>query len=248
MPIKDPVKLKAARARADAKRRGRTRYFGTVVYPDSAPKDWQTILRDTHLQAFISPLHDKDVNPDGTKKKAHWHVMVIYDSVKNFEKDVQPLFKAIGGVGREVIASPRGYARYLCHLDNPEKHQYMTSDVIALGGIVYDDVIHTDADDCKVINEICTWCRSNKIYSMAQLMDYAYTARPDWYQLIALHRAYVIGRYLQSLVWEVEHSYDDDTTKEKSSTSTTSTVRIDKQGKIIDAVTGEILGYTANNE
>lgn len=49
--------------------RGRTRNFGTVVYPESAPENWQTILSELCIPCFISPLHDKDINPDGETKK-----------------------------------------------------------------------------------------------------------------------------------------------------------------------------------
>ena len=223
-----------------------------MVYPESAPQDWQKMLADTHLQVLISPLHDSDTNPDGSIKKPHWHVMVIYDTVKNFEQDVQPLFKAIGGVGREAINSPRGYARYLCHTDNPEKHQYATSDVIALGGISYDDVVRTDADDAQMINAVCARCRDNGVYSLAELMDYAVISQPDWYQLIVTRKAYVIGLYLKSLIWESDHGYVRRADRKQAEQTQTQelpdvTVKIDVDGKIINVKTGEILGYTCDN-
>ena len=40
--------------------KGRTRNFATVVYPESAPDDWQEILSQQFVPAFISPLHDKE--------------------------------------------------------------------------------------------------------------------------------------------------------------------------------------------
>ena len=54
---------------------GRYRYWTIVVYPDSAPQDWRQKLDG--LQWVESPLHDKDVNADGTPKKAHWHIMIF---------------------------------------------------------------------------------------------------------------------------------------------------------------------------
>ena len=41
-----------------------------IVYPESAPKAWREILDDTHLRWVESPLHDRDVNPDGEIKKS----------------------------------------------------------------------------------------------------------------------------------------------------------------------------------
>ena len=50
-----------------------------VLYPESAPENWLEELQFTGLQIAISPLHDKDINPDGEIKKAHYHVILIYD-------------------------------------------------------------------------------------------------------------------------------------------------------------------------
>lgn len=60
------------------------RHFWYVVYPDSAPKDWIERLKSTGLAFCISPLHDKDTNPDGTKKKAHWHVIVSWPNTTTY--------------------------------------------------------------------------------------------------------------------------------------------------------------------
>lgn len=35
---------------------------------DSAPDNWQQILEEKFIPAFISPLHDSDVNPTGEPK------------------------------------------------------------------------------------------------------------------------------------------------------------------------------------
>ena len=43
----------------------RTRNWTIVVYPDSAPDNWRTILDDFHIEWIESPLHDNDINGDG---------------------------------------------------------------------------------------------------------------------------------------------------------------------------------------
>lgn len=116
---------------ADKSGRGRTRNFATVVYPESAPENWFDILAEMKIPAFVSPLHNMDVNPTGEVKKEHYHVMIMFEGVKTVEQALD-VFRQIGGVEYcEQIQSLRGYARYLCHLDNPEKHQYNTEDVIS---------------------------------------------------------------------------------------------------------------------
>ena len=47
----------------------RTRNWMIIVYPDSAPERWEDILDEMHIAWACSPLHDKDVNADGTPKR-----------------------------------------------------------------------------------------------------------------------------------------------------------------------------------
>ena len=103
----------------------RARNYACVVYPDSAPTNWQDILSGHCVPAFISPLHDKDFNVTGEPKKPHYHVVLMFDGKKSVNQ-VTEIFQSFGGVGCEVVKSIRGYSRYLCHLDNPEKAQYNT--------------------------------------------------------------------------------------------------------------------------
>lgn len=44
------------------------RNWAFIVYPESAPADWKERLQAKGLQCAISPLHDKDLNPDNTLK------------------------------------------------------------------------------------------------------------------------------------------------------------------------------------
>ena len=57
----------------------KARHWAMVVYPESAPENWIDIINETHLQFAISPLHNKDTNPDGEIKKSHWHVILSWD-------------------------------------------------------------------------------------------------------------------------------------------------------------------------
>lgn len=46
----------------------KSRTWGAVVYPESAPEDWLKILEETRVQFAVSPLHDKDTDPYGEIK------------------------------------------------------------------------------------------------------------------------------------------------------------------------------------
>ena len=180
--------------------RGKTRNFATVVYPDSAPDNWQEILSEQFVPAFISPLHDKDINPTGEAKKPHWHVMLMFDGVKTTEQALE-IFNKIGGVGCEVVQSQRGYARYLCHLDNPEKAQYEPQNVRSLCGADYTSTIGLVTDKYKAISEMIDYCVENNIVSYSDLLEYSRMERFDWFRVLCDNGTIVIREYLKSREW-----------------------------------------------
>lgn len=205
-------------------RDSRSRNYATIVYPNkeyldsiapaydgadgygSAPTNWQEIIADLHTPVMISPLH-QDYNPDGAMKKPHFHVLFMFETVKDWELQVKPIFESFGGVGREFVNSARGYARYLCHLDNPEKEQYNPEDVKCLGGADYRAVVHLPTDDIKILADIFAYIKANQIYSLAELLDICAANNPDWFSTIAMSRAYIVDKYIKSLTWEVESGY-----------------------------------------
>lgn len=217
---------KRADKKYDEKRKGRTRNFATVVYPSkeqldklgsdydgssgygSAPDDWQERLIAMHIPCLISPLHDRDINPDKTTKKPHWHVLVMFETVKDFETQVKPIFDEIGGVGREQVNSARGYARYLCHLDNSDKAQYNPEDVKAYGGADYLAITHLPTDDILALKGVFNFISLNQVCSFAELLDICADYYPDWFSMIAMSRGYIVDKYIKSTTWEQEHGYE----------------------------------------
>lgn len=183
---------------------GRTRNYATCVYLDSAPSNWREIVSDAKIPCFISPLHDKDFNADNTPKKPHYHVFVMYDSVKTKEQATE-FFKSFGGVGCETVNSLRGYARYLCHLDNPEKHQYSVDDVTSFGGADYMQAIGTAADKAKAIREMLAYIEENDITCFADLAMYSSINRSDWFDALINSCAYFIKEYIKSRTWKLHH-------------------------------------------
>lgn len=180
----------------------RTRNFATIVYPESAPQNWLEILKDQKVSALVSPLHDKDKNPSGEAKKPHYHVMIMFDGVKNFETQVKPIFDLIGGVGRETINSMRGYARYLCHLDNPEKAQYKREDVISCGGADYQAIISLPTDDTKMLMEMIDFIEENQIYSFRKFVNICRHNNYDWFVVLSRSSSIFIKEYIKSMYWD----------------------------------------------
>ena len=180
----------------------RTRNYATVVYPESAPADWITLLQEQCVPALISPLHDKDINADGTPKKEHYHVMILFDGVKTSEQAGE-VFSDIGGVGIEPVKSAKAYARYLCHLDNPDKAQYEIEDVISCSGADYHAMISLATDKYSAIGEMIEFCMENGVVSYAELLLFAKNNRNDWFRVLCDNGTITMVQFLKSRYWEI---------------------------------------------
>ena len=191
---------------SDKKSNIRTRNYATVVYPDSAPENWQEILVEHFVPAFISPLHDKDVNVTGEPKKSHWHVIIMFEGPKTQEQ-AESIFNTICGVGCERVNSIRGYSRYLCHLDNPEKSQYNVDDVRCLCGADFTSCIGLATDKYKAIREMMHYCIDNCIYSYSDLLLYCSEERSDWFRVLCDNGTVVIKEFLKSRSWTLQKSF-----------------------------------------
>lgn len=178
----------------------KTRNYATIVYPESAADNWQEILAEMFIPAFISPLHDKDINPTGEAKKPHYHVLIMFDGPKTID-NAKAVFEQIKGVGCDAVNSLRGYARYLCHLDNPEKAQYKQEDVRCLCGADYPSAIGLSTDKYKAIGEMMEFCDEYTIYSYADLLRYCRNERYDWFRVLCDNGTMVMKEYLKSAEW-----------------------------------------------
>lgn len=177
----------------------RTRNYATIIYPESA-QDFIERIRDAKVPAILSPLHDKDIDKKtGEFKKEHYHLLIMFDSVKTKEQ-AKELIEQVGGVGCEVVKSITGYARYLCHLDEKEKHRYNTDEVIEFYGADYISLIQNKADKYEIIAEIIEYCEREKLVAFYEVVEYARKNRPDWFRVLC-DSSYIIEKYLKSYAW-----------------------------------------------
>lgn len=185
---------------------GRARNFCFVVAEESAPSGWLETLQEQHVQGFVSPLHCDDMNPDGEKKFSHWHVMLMFKGKKSLEQ-VKAIAHEVGAVNDyvQVVQDARGYARYLCHLDNPEKAPYSKGDVVALGGADYLQYIGSALDTDAALGEMMDWCIEQGCFSFFRLSNYARKERPDWFRVITSSRTVFLTAWLKSMEWEAKN-------------------------------------------
>lgn len=179
----------------------RTRNWACIVYPDSAPENWLDIVKALHVDCLISPLHGLDFNANGEPKKPHFHVIFIFSSVKSRDQ-ASEIFSSFGGVGCEYVQSIRAYARYLCHLDNPEKAQYKIDDVQCFGVIDYRDIISSCSDRVSTLRDILLFIKENDCLYYCDLVDYAMRYQPEWFYVLVNSSTLFISSYLKSIEYK----------------------------------------------
>lgn len=114
----------------------KSKYFCALLYPDSTTYDCDKVIKalaEEHLTFAVSPIHDKDLEDDGSFKKTHFHLLLAYASATTLN-NIRSWFKVCGLPESDlhsvrVCASGVGYFRYLTHKDNPEKAQYDDNDI-----------------------------------------------------------------------------------------------------------------------
>lgn len=147
------------------------RYWAFILYPESAPNDWREKLQETGIQCAVSPLHDKDVNPDNTPKKAHYHIILAYEGPTTYS-NVAYLTNSLGQPVPQPLEQLRGYYRYLVHKDNPEKYQYNENEITNINGFDIKDYLDLTANQVyAILKEITVFIDDNNITEYSTLIQ-----------------------------------------------------------------------------
>lgn len=173
----------------------KARYFAVVVYPESAPADWISLLCELGIPFAVSPLHDKDTNPDGTTKKEHYHVLFVYGNtttLKAFAECVMPILRC---PLPQVVASARGMYKYFTHADNPEKYQYEASEIQTFCGFE----IPLDSKETRdTMRAIEAYAIENGVTEYAEMSILCSHISAEWYDVFSNHTMH-FGKFMSSL-------------------------------------------------
>jgi len=186
-------------AKSQQGRDERIRNWTLIVYPESAPKNWRDILDNQHIQWVESPLHDKDTNEDGTPKKPHWHILLMYEGKKSFEQ-IKEITDSLSCPIPQKVPNTKGLVRYMAHMDNPDKHQYSRSEIICHGGADLAELLKpTSATRYLLIQEMINYIDEHHITEMRDMLIYASRERfDDWFPLLCDNSAYIINTMITS--------------------------------------------------
>lgn len=178
----------------------RTRNWCAVVYPESAPENWKSILDSLNIKWACSPLHDKDTDDDEQLKKAHWHIVLCYNGNKSYEQvveDLEPLNCPIPQVCRDV----RGSVRYFIHRDHPHKYQYAQNEIECHGSFDLLDVFKlSTTEKHELYKDIFEFIRCADILEYYDLVNYTLSAECEddtWFQCVT-DNSMLFERYIKS--------------------------------------------------
>lgn len=198
---------KSSNASKAPKEEKRSRSWATIIYPESSP-DFEQKIRALMLEGFISPLHTDIDEEKQLEKKPHRHFLMQFPSVKSYTQ-VKEICDQFGGAGAECVSNTRAYARYLCHLDQPNKKQYDPAEVIPIGAEDYFNLIEAPSTRYQVVRDMQAFCESHKHeigYSLARLMDYAAENNESWFRHLCDDCCYVMKAYLKSKERDMEQA------------------------------------------
>ena len=165
-------------------------------------------MQRTGLEIAISPLHDKDKDPNDEPKKPHYHVILCYEgpttggAVKKLTDSLmQPIPLPIDSV--------RGLYRYFTHKDNPEKFQYSEQDIVVLNGFnILDYANLSSSDKTKIKLELTRFIKENGLSEYSDFMDEVIRLdKPDYFFIASTNTVY-FNAYLTSIRHKIGNEAD----------------------------------------
>ena len=185
---------------SEKRRDERSRTWTIVVYPESAPKNWRELLDSTHVAWVESPLHDKDTNPDGTPKKPHWHIILMYGSKKAYSQ-VLEVAELLHAPIPQKVQNTKGTVRYLVHTDNPEKYQYNKSEIVCHGGAEVEQYFQlSSASRLQVLKEAIEFIRDSQMENLMDFLSYCIEEGEDeWFDVASNHNTLIISKAIDAV-------------------------------------------------
>lgn len=198
----------------------KSKYFCAVLYPDSTTYDTDNFIKSLakeHLSFAVSPIHNRDVDDNGSPKKAHYHLLLSYSSATTLN-NIRGWFKACGMLESDlhticVCASGVGYYRYLTHKDNPEKAQYNDDDIRVFNDFdgIFKKFANTESDKIDRLVRLFQIVDELNTISFHNLIQYLMLNERDLFKMLASSSALAIcvKEYQRSLEYDLKGNLND---------------------------------------
>lgn len=194
----------------------RHRNYACVFYPDAVSlEDARLYFISRHIQAFISPLHEPDPVVDMTDSgelvehvlKPHYHVLMCWDG-SIAETSVKNLLSGLNTTRIFPVTSKKSYARYLCHIDDPDKQQFTRPyDVKSTLGGDYSLLVADDVENDRVVMEILEYVKLRRLIYFDQLINHCMESELTWFKALNKSKnVSLITSYMRSLEYRMRNA------------------------------------------
>lgn len=176
----------------------RSNKWAFLMYEESAPEDYISVLNAMQVPYILSPWHNKDVNSKtGELKKSHKHGALFFETLKSYSQVSDLISEKLNGPSHvEAVMSPKGMFDYFTHAENPEKTPYDVKDIEKGGGFDLDKfLIEVDSD--TFMNEVIDLIEDNNFTEFEELVYYARDYNYALLNLIIEH-TFFFSKYLDS--------------------------------------------------
>lgn len=208
MPYKDPEKKK----QWEKEHRGpgkRHKIWMCVFYEDSSPH-WHDGLDEQGVATCVSPVHDEDrwtkhdeaKNPEhkaGERKVDHRHLLSEFENPISYE-DFREYLEDSGIKSTNIkwARSLRGMARYLTHMDSPDKARYSDDEVAEFGGASWREWIERSEDDHAMLQDMREFIVEHEIADFWAFQFWCDQNQSEWSRLLD-KKCYGIKEFIGSV-------------------------------------------------
>ena len=77
----------------------KAKYWNGVLYPENMIDDWEEVISDKLQVPYAYCIHDKDVNKDGSSRKVHIHIMIVFPNTTTYNH----AFEVLNGLSKEGV-------------------------------------------------------------------------------------------------------------------------------------------------
>ena len=168
------------------------RVWTFLVYPESVKESWKSDLDEKFIPFVCSPLHSSDLNEDGSTKKPHYHVILIFEGKKTYQS-IREITDSINATIPFPVMDTRKMIRYLIHIDNPEKAQYEIRDIENHAGLdISKYFLPTSEESLHILADIMKFIEDNSITEFCSFESYCRECRfDDWYYTFKCEKHFI---------------------------------------------------------
>lgn len=179
------------------------RNWQMLLYPESGADNWKEFLRESGVSWIASPIHDKDLTPEGELKKPHIHIIIVYEGKKKYQDIKEEIADPIGAVfpdldNQVVVKDLRTAINYLTHDGFEDKALYKESEISKSSSFDIDRFTQiSENQQDQYLYDIIDYIEQKDITEIRHLILFARYNQEDWFRIIK-HKTIFLNHYITS--------------------------------------------------